>query len=870
MAVGYDGTIKINSSIDATGFNRGLAAMTGSLRGLAAAVGLAFGTAAIVLFGKSAVAAATEMTNALTGLRSVLEGTGKSFEAGERFIREYIADGLVPATNAINAYKNLALRGYDTTQIEQTLIALKDSAAFGRQASLTLGQAVQSASEGLKNENSILVDNAGVTKNVAKMWEDYARSIGTTVNALTKQQKIQAEVAGIMEETRFQTGDAAKLAAGYSGQVSALATSFYNLKVAVGNTFIPILTKIIPYIKAVIDWLVVLFNTFARVIAIFFNVESSVASTEAAAGGIAENTGDAAGAAGELADNTKKAEKAAKGALAAFDEINVLQQDTAGGSGAGGGAGVPSLPTPEIGEARDLIPDELIARVEAFKQALLELFTPATEAFERLKGALAGLGKTAWEALRWAWDNILVPLGEWVITQALPAFLDLLAGALTVLNAVLIALKPLGIWLFEQFLKPAAAWVGQAIIDALGWLTERLYDLSDWILENQGAVQTIAIVLGAFAAAWLIVTGAVAAWTAISGLAAAATTAFGAAVAFLTSPVGIAIVIIGVLIAAIVLLVRHWDTVKAKAEQVWAAIVAVWAPVGAWFAENVTGPLGEKFGELAETLRESGQRIYETFIKPLAALFMEYLWPIIQQVIDFIKVYVAALVDVLQVALNVLVSTFKAAFTTSVEVFKDLLVMIVDVVGGIITSLGGVIKFLTGIFTRDWGLALEGIRDIFRGTFESLVGIVRGVVNIIIDLVNGMIRAIAGGLNAIIGMLNRLRFTVPDWVPGFGGSVWGMNIPTVGVVQIPRLATGAVIPANSEFLAILGDQRSGRNIETPEGLLRQIVREELGRVEADVRIEFGGTLGALVRELKPMIDKEHVRVGRSLVTGGAA
>ena len=40
------------------------------------------------------------------------------------------------------------------------------------------------------------------------------------------------------------------------------------------------------------------------------------------------------------------------------------------------------------------------------------------------------------------------------------------------------------------------------------------------------------------------------------------------------------------------------------------------------------------------------------------------------------------------------------------------------------------------------------------------------------------------------------------------------------------LAKGAVIPPNAPFAAILGDQTSGTNIETPEALLRQIVREE--------------------------------------------
>jgi hypothetical protein len=86
--------------------------------------------------------------------------------------------------------------------------------------------------------------------------------------------------------------------------------------------------------------------------------------------------------------------------------------------------------------------------------------------------------------------------------------------------------------------------------------------------------------------------------------------------------------------------------------------------------------------------------------------------------------------------------------------------------------------------------------------------------------------------------------------------------------KLPRLATGAVIPPNAEFAAILGDQRSGRNIEAPESLIRQIISEEIGNIQADIRISFEGSLGALVRELKPHIDKENVRVGGSLIRNG--
>ena len=124
-----------------------------------------------------------------------------------------------------------------------------------------------------------------------------------------------------------------------------------------------------------------------------------------------------------------------------------------------------------------------------------------------------------------------------------------------------------------------------------------------------------------------------------------------------------------------------------------------------------------------------------------------------------------------------------------------------------------------------------------------------------------MVNSIVSGINTVIGAANAIG--------GFIGGDGFSAISTVSAPQIPHLATGAVIPPNAKFAAILGDQRSGKNIEAPEGLIRQIVSEEMGKIEANIRIEFGGTLGALVRELKPMIDKETVRVGGSLIKSGA-
>lgn len=156
----YDGSLKFDTDIDSKGFNTGIKGIVSTLKTVGAAIAGAFVTKSII----DCTKAAEEYQNALIGLNSIMEGQGRSFATAQKFIEEYTSDGLVTATEAITAYKNLALRGYDTSQIEKVMVALKDSATYSRQASYGLGEAVATAAEGLKNENSVVVDNARCNK----------------------------------------------------------------------------------------------------------------------------------------------------------------------------------------------------------------------------------------------------------------------------------------------------------------------------------------------------------------------------------------------------------------------------------------------------------------------------------------------------------------------------------------------------------------------------------------------------------------------------------------------------------------------------------------------------------------------------------
>lgn len=163
-------------------------------------------------------------------------------------------------------------------------------------------------------------------------------------------------------------------------------------------------------------------------------------------------------------------------------------------------------------------------------------------------------------------------------------------------------------------------------------------------------------------------------------------------------------------------------------------------------------------------------------------------------------------------------------------------------IDGIKTTLRGLIQFLTGVFTNDWDRAWDGVKEIFKGMWNSNISLLEGAVNLIIK-----------GVNWLISQLNKISFDVPDWVPSIGGKSLGVNIPPISELQIPRLAKGAVIPPNREFLAVLGDQRSGNNLELPENLLRQIVREEAGG-SGDVAVLLQQILAAVKAGQIIMVD----------------
>ena len=153
----------------------------------------------------------------------------------------------------------------------------------------------------------------------------------------------------------------------------------------------------------------------------------------------------------------------------------------------------------------------------------------------------------------------------------------------------------------------------------------------------------------------------------------------------------------------------------------------------------------------------------------------------------------------------------------------------------------GVADIVAGVFTNDWSRAWSGVQAIFKGIWDSFLSIAKSPINGVISMINALLDKVETAQNWIAEVLS-FSIDLPGWAEKLTGySSFGISISSWNIPNIPYLASGAVIPPNKEFMAVLGDQTSGNNIEAPESLIRKIVREESGRGgnKYDVNVKVG-------------------------------
>lgn len=258
---------------------------------------------------------------------------------------------------------------------------------------------------------------------------------------------------------------------------------------------------------------------------------------------------------------------------------------------------------------------------------------------------------------------------------------------------------------------------------------------------------------------------------------------------------------------------------------------------GSWFPLLIAGiaavllALAVATGH-GEELLDGVKLILEGFTDFFTGIFtgdMEKAIERLKKIFDGLKKVVDALIDGLKdgliLFLDWLDEKTNGKFSGVIDLVKNLVEGLCD---SLKTILDGLILFVAGVFTGDWETAWEGVKVIFKGLWNGIVGILEAAINLIVK-----------GVNLLIRQLNKISFTAPDWIPGVGGKSFGINLKEVSELTIPRLATGAVVPPNREFMAVLGDNKTETEIVSPLSTMKQAMLEALresGGVGGDITI----------------------------------
>ena len=302
----------------------------------------------------------------------------------------------------------------------------------------------------------------------------------------------------------------------------------------------------------------------------------------------------------------------------------------------------------------------------------------------------------------------------------------------------------------------------------------------------------------------------------------------------------------GVLIPALDLLLQIWQDLMSGIKTAW---------------DTYGQPLMDGVILAFQNLEDLATLLWETIVKPilqnlisvLQQLWSSHLKPLWDDILLLVASVANCLLDLwnnlLAPVAKWIIATFGPAFAEVFNAIADVVGVavgaIADAIDLAIVVLRGLADFLSAVFRGNWDAAWQAIGNTVSTVWDKMTNAIKTAVNGIIGFVNRMISAVVTGINAVINALNGLSFDLPDI---FGGGHVGFNISTLTAPQIPYLAQGAVIPANREFLAVLGDQSHGTNVEAPLDTIKQAVAEVMEDLQAGQMAGFEAVV-AVLREI---------------------
>ena len=818
-----DGSIVLSTKVDTSGINKGMSQMQGKAASLTktfsklgAAIASAFAIQKIIQFSNEAGQLATQAEASVQRLvdiyGSASDSVGNFIDANARAL----GMSKTAAASFSSVYGNLfSVWADQATNAELTNRYLNMTAVVASKTGRTVEDVQERVRSGLLG-NTEAIEDLGIFVNVKtiEMTDAFQRMAdGNSWEQLDAYTQQQIRSMAILEQATAKYGDeVAETSATIRNEFRASYQDFQN---SWGNIVNTVLIPVLQVLTQIFDIATKGLNALSgRSGQILENVEHQEESTDNTAENIEEQT-----------KNQKELNKEMKKTLAGFDDIQILsantEDNTSGGldsglQGLGGDLGGTALDgsvyVEEIDETLTAIMG--IVALSLVAVGLILLFTGNVGwGIGFIIAGAATLTVTMASASEFGYDGII---------QMLTTIMGIAGGALLALGIILL-------WIGGVVGTPIA--IGMIIAGS-------------------------ALIVSSVAAKAAFSPDDVGGWLAlITGIAAGSLLALGVILCMVgTIPLGVGMIIAGAvsLVSAVAL---NSDAV----------------------VEAIRGPIGIITAIVSGALLVLGIILTCSGILPLG--------------IGLIAAGAIGLATVAAINRNAIVEALQGTIGTITAMASGALLVL------------GIILVCTGVgMPLGIGLILAGaagLATVVAVNWSSVVDWVKNAWNAVknfwneniapvftakwwLDLgktcINGLIAGFEGGINGIISAfesminwivdgLNKISFDIPDWL---GGGSFGINLPRAnfGRVSIPRLAQGAVIPPNREFLAILGDQKQGTNIETPLDTMLQAFKHALyegGYVQNQtVVLELDGR--ELGRTIVRLGKQENNRVGSKLRT----
>lgn len=343
---------------------------------------------------------------------------------------------------------------------------------------------------------------------------------------------------------------------------------------------------------------------------------------------------------------------------------------------------------------------------------------------------------------------------------------------------------------------------------------------------------------------------------------------------------GIAAAVQTVLMPALALALEIWQGLMAGIRSAWETWGQPILAAARQAVENLAALAANLWTTVLEPvltrLMAAVQTLWEQHLQPLWDRLTQLFGAVTEMALSWWNNVLTPFLDWLVSAFGPL---FAAVFAGAGDAVTGAAGVMADAVTTALRLFQGLAEFLSNVFEGDWAAAWASVQNTVTDVWAGIQNTVRGAVNGVIGFVNGMLRGVAAGINAVAAALNSLSFTVPDWVPGIGGSRFGVSIGTVTAPQIPMLASGGVI--RQPTLAMMGEYAgagSDPEIAAPQSAIAQAVSDANGDV-VDAVLTAAQQIIEAIRENGGEIVIGDEAIGRAarrynsrraIMTGGAA